>query len=202
MQVVNPDTGTIRRLVAMLVSVAGLAFHKLLGIELDSETQLAIAAIVSGWLIQSGYKEASAKKAEADIKTREDAIKVLRGEGFINLKLLLVLVGLCLGTLAFGNERLTAAGVAPEAAVLPVLVGAQVLVDVQPIEAGEVAPAEGCFLTSEGCIALARRVKACELEREQLRQGEAPPWVAVLLGASVALLAGGVGGYWLASRNR
>lgn len=69
----------LKRLVVLGVGVAAVALNKKLGLDLGAEEQGAIAAMVVGFLLQSGYKDAKVKAAEAaaTIQTPSDAAKEL-----------------------------------------------------------------------------------------------------------------------------
>ena len=62
---------------------------------------------------------------------------------------------------------------------------------VAPIAAGEAAPGEGCWLSTEACVRQAKRIKGCEAERDALKKPQEPPSLVPVVVAFVVGLAGG-----------
>lgn len=82
---------------------------------------------------------------------------------------------------------------APDAPVIRLDTPSAALLDIRPLDAGQPAPGDGVWMDTEASLATARRVKACEIERAQLR-------AAAPLGTALAIAVGlgaGLGLGWL-----
>lgn len=72
-----------------------------------------------------------------------------------------------------------------------------VLLDVRVVHEGEAALADGCWMDTPSCIAVAQGRRECEVEREELKKATVlPHWVWVAAFAAGGVLVGtGLGWY-------
>lgn len=63
-----------------------------------------------------------------------------------------------------------------------------------PISRGELAPAEGCFLPTEECLAAGRRSAACHAERDSLRAELGALHHSAVVQIAVGLIVGAAAG--------
>ncbi len=60
----SPAFAMLKRLLSFLIGLAVLAFNNKLGLGLSGEAQMAITALILGYVAQSSIKESALKKAE------------------------------------------------------------------------------------------------------------------------------------------
>ncbi len=174
---------SLKRLGVLLITLALEALDKKLGLNLDATAKTAIAGVAATFLAQSMYHSVHKLNAAADagktaagnVVTADDAVRILGGGAKMFVALLLV-SALTLPSIARADEL-------PADAPLAI-----------KIEAGQQAPMGGVLIATDQAIADAKRIEACEAERDDLKVAVAAPsgpawWVYPL----IAVIGAGMG---------
>lgn len=176
---------SLKRLGAFLITLALEAFDKKLGLNLDPTAKTAIAGLAAGYLAQSMFHSVqklqsasdAGKTAGGQVVTVDDAVNVLAGGAKILLAIMLI-GALTLPSVAHADELPADAPV--------------------KLQTGQPAPVSGVLLSDSLAIAEAKRVTACEAERDDLKVSVMAPsgpawWVYPLIAViGAGLGAGGV----------
>lgn len=174
---------TLKRLGAAAVGVAIVALNKKLGLNLGPEEVAGISAMVTGYILQSVWhsnkKLAADSKAAAEgtVKTGKDAAEVFNTAPKL------------LAFALMGAMLLPRAAHAQDDAPTDVPAKPRAV----SVTAGYVTEAPGTFLPEPLDIEQARRIVACETERDVLRAKGPPLWVVLVsVAGGLALGAGAV----------
>jgi hypothetical protein len=83
-------TGSLKRIAAFAVGLAIPPLNKQLGIDVPQDQVIAALVFIGGYIVQSMFNSVHARKvgasAEQKIKTADDAVEVLKGDGPRDLK--------------------------------------------------------------------------------------------------------------------
>lgn len=167
----------VKRFGSMAAGVAIIALNKRLGLGMGPEEIAALSSIIVAYMVQSVWHsnkklQADAKAAaEATVKTSDDAAAVFNAGA--KLLVFALLGALILPGIARADEL---PADAPKAV---------------HVTAGYSTPSSGTFLPEPLDLREARRVVACEDERDKLRTQGPPAWVVIVSIVGGALLGGG-----------
>lgn len=170
---------SLKRAGAALAGVAIIALNKKFGLGLGDVDIGAISSILLTYLLQSVWH--SNKKLQADAQaTAEASVKSSKDAAVVFNSTKVPVLVLLLAALAF-----------PRVARADELPADAPRVQAVAVTAGYVTPAPGTFLPEPLDLEQARRIVACETERNALRTQGPPLWAVLAAVAGGALLGGG-----------